>query len=113
MANMLAQWAPLGRWADGPLGTNGVILTGEAGGAEDGAVGPDRYSGLTFSVTSWPSHSGLTAITPRSGATEMYSSGMPYSGPVPTMPTAQPITMFTVGTLRDERALRVIRPAHL
>src|SRR5215831_6400625 len=101
---MLAHWGPLG---DGPLGTNGVILTGGAGGAEDGTVGPDQYFGLSFSVTSLPSPSGLTAITPRSGATETCSSGMPCSGPVPTTRTAQPITMFTVGMFRHERALRV------
>ena|SRR5215510_8412415 len=51
VANMLAHWAPLGHWADGRLGTNGVILTGGAGGARDGAVGRDQYSGLSFSVT--------------------------------------------------------------
>ena len=41
-----------GALGDGPLGTNGVTLDGGAGGAEDGAVGPDQYSGPTFSVMS-------------------------------------------------------------
>src|SRR5215203_390485 len=99
---------PRGRWADGPLGTNGVTLTGVADGAEDGAVGPDQYSGPTFSVTSWRSHSGLMAITLHSGPTEMCSSGMPCSGPVRITRTARSIMMFTVGTLRHGRALRVI-----
>src|SRR4249920_3270413 len=108
---MLAPWAPLVRWAVAPLGTNGAIRTGGTGGMEDGAVGPDRCSGPTSSATSWPSRSGLSAITPRSGATEIYSSGMQYSGPVPITPTAQPITMFTADThtvTGQERALRAM-----
>ena len=65
---------------------------------EGGALGRDRCSGPTSSATSCPSRSGLTAITPRSGATEIHSSGIPYSGPVPITPGAQPTTMFTADT---------------
>src|SRR5262249_16694278 len=89
---------------------------GGAGGTEDGAVGPDQFFGPTFSAISWPSRSGLTDITSRSGDTEIYLSGMPYSGPVPTMPTAQPIMTFTVDThtvARHEGTLCVMAPQKL
>src|SRR5262245_25578195 len=102
---MVAHCAPLLQWA---VGADGAILIGAAAGTEDGAGGPDQYFGPTSSAISWPSHSGLTATTPRSGATAMHSSGMPFSGPVPITRMDQPITMFTADTLmvvRHEPAL--------
>src|SRR5262249_53879174 len=80
--HMVARCAPPLQWAVRPPGANGVILIGAAAGTEDGAGGPDQYFGLTSSAISWPSRSGLTATTPRSGATAIHSSGMPFSGPV-------------------------------
>src|SRR5215475_4037235 len=99
---MVARCAPLPQWA---VGANGVILIGAAAGTEDGAGGPDQYFGPTSSAISWPSRSGLTATTPRSGASAIHSSGMLFSGPVPITPMDQPITMFTADTLTDEPAL--------
>ena len=107
--HMVERCAPQLQWVVRPPGANGEILIGGAAGTEGGAVGPDQFFGPTFSAISWPSRSGLMAITHRSGATAMYSFGMPYSGLVPTTPMVQAIIMmFTVDTdtaVQHERAL--------
>src|SRR5262245_45181062 len=103
--HMVARCAPPLQWAGRAPGANGVILIGAVAGTEDGAGGQDQYFGPTSSVISWPSRFGLTATTPRSGATAIHSSGMPFSGPVPITRMDQPITMFTADMLTDEPAL--------
>src|SRR4029453_17837940 len=105
---MVERCAPQLQLVARPLGANGEILIGGEAGTEGGAVGPDQFFGPTFSAISWPSRSGLMAITHRSGATAMCSFGMPYSGPVPTTPMVQAIMMFTADTataVQHERAL--------
>src|SRR5512139_1901394 len=90
-----ARWSvALARWAVGPLGTSGVItiITGGPVGTAVGVVGADGAdgpTGPTSTATFWPSRSGLTAITIRSGLMEIFSSGMPCSGPVLITPMAQ------------------------
>src|SRR5262245_15626904 len=106
---MVVRCAPQLQWVPRPLGATGEIPIGGAAGTEGGAVGPDQFFGLTSSAISWPSRSGLMAITHRSGATAMSSFGMPYSGPVPTTPMVQATMMFTAGmdtAVQHERALR-------
>ena len=86
----------LARWAVGPLGTSGVIIkiTGGPVGTAGGADGAERPTGPTSTATFSRSRSGLMTITTRSGLMEMYSSGMPCSGPVPITPMAQGILMY-------------------
>src|SRR5262245_64960913 len=95
---MVVRCAPQLQWVPRPLGATGEIPIGGAAGTEGGAVGPDQFFGPTSSAISWPSRSGLMAITHRSGATAMSSFGMPYSGQVLTTPMVQATMMFTGGT---------------